>query len=332
MKYIYIIDNNEKLKEKLSEVFKEDKETKLKKVDPEKFENALKNIPDIIVINEDSINGDIVDYCKKVRSDEDNSITPIIVVSSNNETNHIINILKNDVELYLKEPVDKQILYYSIKNILRLLNSNRMVSPLTGLPGNVQIQAEMKKRLLNGSEFAMLYIDLDNFKAYNDTYGFSNGDEIIKFTANVISENVFGNDKGEKNFVGHIGGDDFIAITEGDDYEKICQGIIAEFEAKLHTFFNKEDLDRGYLEVENRKGVMEQYPLTSISIGVVDVTKDRFKNTLEIGEAGAAVKHLAKTIYGSTYVIDRRKNRDERFDKEKKEEMKVLEQLKNEKS
>lgn len=329
MKHIYVIDSNEKLKEELSKVFKEDKETKVKNVHPEKFENALKNIPDIIVINEDSIDGDIVEYCKKVRSDEDNSITPIIVVSSNHETNHIVNVLKNDVELYLQEPVDKQILYYSIKNILRLLNSNRMVSPLTGLPGNVQIQAEMKKRLLNGNEFAMLYIDLDNFKAYNDTYGFSNGDEIIKFTANVISTNVFGNDKGEKNFVGHIGGDDFIAITEGDDFEAICQNIIAEFEAKLPKFFNKEDVDRGYLEVENRKGIMEQYPLTSISIGVVDVTKERFKNTLEIGEAGAAVKHLAKTIYGSTYVIDRRKNRDERFDIKNREEAKLLKELKN---
>ena len=80
-------------------------------------------------------------------------------------------------------------------------------------------------------------------------------------------------------------------------------------------FFNEEDFERGFLEVENRKGIMEQYPLTSISIGVVDVAVGRFKNTLEIGEAGASVKHLAKTIYGSTYVIDRRKNRDKTYDK-----------------
>ncbi len=314
MKYIYVVDKENDLKAKLEETFKNDKEIRIKKIVPKQFEIVLKNIPDILVINEDNIQGDIIEYCKNVRSDEDNSITPIIIVSSNKDTSHIVEILKNEVELYLEQPIDKEILYYNIKNIMRLLNSNRMVSPLTGLPGNVQIQAEMKKRLSNKQEFAMLYIDLDNFKAYNDTYGFSNGDEIIKFTAKVIQDNIL-KEENEKNFVGHIGGDDFIAITEDEDYEKISQSIITQFDAGLAKFFNKEDLERGYLEVENRRGIMEQYPLTSISIGVVDVAVGRFKNTLEIGEAGAAVKHLAKTIYGSTYVIDRRKNRDITFDK-----------------
>ena len=317
MKYIYVVDKDNDLKEKLEETFKHEKGTKIKKILPNQFEIVLKNIPDILVLNEDNIEGNIIEYCKNVRNDEDNSITPIIIVSSNKDTRHIVEILRNEVELYLEQPIDKDILYYNIKNLMRLLNSNRMVSPLTGLPGNVQIQAEMKKRLSNKREFAMLYVDLDNFKAYNDTYGFSNGDEIIKYTAKVIQDNVLKDDN-ERNFVGHIGGDDFIAITENEDYEKISQSIIAEFDSGLSKFFNKEDLERGYLEVENRKGIMEQYPLTSISIGVVDVAVGRFKNTLEIGEAGASVKHLAKTIYGSTYVIDRRKNRDKLYDKANK--------------
>ena len=317
MKYIYVVDKDDDLKEKLEETFKHEKGTKIKKILPNQFEIVLKNIPDILVLNEDNIEGNIIEYCKNVRNDEDNSITPIIIVSSNKDTKHIVEILRNEVELYLEQPIDKDILYYNIKNLMRLLNSNRMVSPLTGLPGNVQIQAEMKKRLSNKREFAMLYVDLDNFKAYNDTYGFSNGDEIIKYTAKVIQDNVLKDDN-ERNFVGHIGGDDFIAITENEDYEKISQSIIAEFDSGLSKFFNKEDLERGYLEVENRKGIMEQYPLTSISIGVVDVAVGRFKNTLEIGEAGASVKHLAKTIYGSTYVIDRRKNRDKLYDKANK--------------
>ena len=317
MKYIYVVDKENDLKAKLEETFKNEKGTKIKKILPNQFEIVLKNIPDILVLNEDNIEGNIIEYCKNVRNDEDNSITPIIIVSSNKDTKHIVEILRNEVELYLEQPIDKDILYYNIKNLMRLLNSNRMVSPLTGLPGNVQIQAEMKKRLSNKREFAMLYVDLDNFKAYNDTYGFSNGDEIIKFTAKVIQDNVLKDDN-ERNFVGHIGGDDFIAITENEDYEKISQSIIAEFDLGLSKFFNKEDLKRGYLEVENRKGIMEQYPLTSISIGVVDVAVGRFKNTLEIGEAGASVKHLAKTIYGSTYVIDRRKNRNKLYDKANK--------------
>ncbi len=314
MKLIYVVDKENNLKDKLEKAFKQEKGTKIRKITPEQFDESLKNIPDLLVINEDNLEGDILKYCKMVRDDEDNSITPIIVVSSNKETSHIVSVLKSEVEMYLEQPVEKDILYYNIKNILRLLNSNRMVSPLTGLPGNVQIQAEMKKRLSNKSEFAMLYLDLDNFKAYNDIYGFSNGDEIIKFTAKIIQQNVFKSGN-EKNFVGHIGGDDFIAIVEGDDFEKIAQNIIAEFDLGLNKYYNKEDIEKGYLEVENRKGIMEQYPLTSISIGIVDVAKGRFKNTLEIGEVGAAVKHLAKTIYGSTYVIDRRKERNKQFDK-----------------
>ena len=312
MKKIYLVDRNCNLKSDLQVVMKS--EAKIIKCEPDDIEKMLKNIPDMFIINEDGLDekDDVLSICETIRDDEDNAITPIIVLSSNTEKEHIKNVLKKKVELYLDTKTDCEILDYYIQNLMRLLNSNRMVSPLTGLPGNVQIKAEIKKRLMNKEYFAMLYVDLDNFKAYNDTYGFSNGDEIIKFTANIISKYVLQGEDEENNFVGHIGGDDFIAIVSDENFEEICQNIVAEFDSQVGKFFNKTDVERGYIEVENRKGVMEQFPLTSVSIGVVEVTADRFKNTLEIGEAGAVVKHLAKTIYGSTYVIDRRKNRDER--------------------
>lgn len=312
LKKIYLVDRNCNLKSDLQVVMKS--KAKIIKCEPDDIEKMLKNIPDMFIINEDGLDekDDVLSICETIRDDEDNAITPIIVLSSNTEKEHIKNVLKKKVELYLDTKTDCEILDYYIQNLMRLLNSNRMVSPLTGLPGNVQIKAEMKKRLMNKEYFAMLYIDLDNFKAYNDTYGFSNGDEIIKFTANIISKYVLQGENEENNFVGHIGGDDFIAIVSDENFEEICQNIVAEFDNQVGKFFNKTDVERGYIEVENRKGLMEQFPLTSVSIGVVEVTADRFKNTLEIGEAGAAVKHLAKTIYGSTYVIDRRKNRDER--------------------
>ena len=324
MKHIYVLDEDKEkiIYKALVQIMEKEKSIKVHNYKISEISEALVNIPDIVVVNEDNINVDMENVFKQIKSNEDNSITPIIVLSSNKEQNHIIETLKNDVEIYLTKPVNDEILYYSIMNIMKLLNRNRMVSPLTGLPGNVQIQAEMKKRLSNGKSYAMIYIDLDNFKAYNDTYGFSNGDEMIKLTARVITKNVMKNDENEQNFVGHIGGDDFVAIVEGDDYEQVCQNIIAEFDKSVEKYFSKEDVERGYIEVENRKGVMEQFPLTTISVGVVEVTPERFKNTLEIGEAGAAVKHLAKTIYGSTYVIDRRKNREEIFDKAEQREIK----------
>ena len=164
----------------------------------------------------------------------------------------------------------------------------------------------MKKRLLNKERFAMFYFDLDNFKAYNDIYGFSNGDEIIKFTARTIVDNIH-NIGVENSFIGHIGGDDFIAILNETDYEMICKNIISDFDTYVLGYYNDDDVQKGYIEVANRRGIIEQFPLTSISIGVVEVTPGRFKNTLEIGEVGAQVKHQAKSVMGSTYVINRRK-------------------------
>ncbi len=307
---IYVIDNNPTLKDTLKKMFKNNKEYRFTSVQSEKLEVALKNIPSLIIINEDNIDEDSLEICKKIKSDEDNSITPLIVLSSNKDHEHRLNMLKLGVAHYIKHPIDEDYLYYTIINVLGLIYINRRVSPLTGLPGNVQIQAELKKRFLSKETFAMMYLDLDNFKAYNDVYGFLKGDEIIKFTARTILKNIH-TDEYEDSFVGHVGGDDFIAIVSETDYDRICQNIIADFDHNVTKFFTDEDAEKGYIEVANRKGIIEQFPLTSISIGVVEVEKGRFANVLEIGEAGASVKHLAKTIQGSTYVIDRRKHHEE---------------------
>lgn len=313
MKNIYFLDDNNTVFKKVKKIFEKETGLNIEGFKSKDINGILSNAPDVIIIDERSISKPrgVISICRIIRSNIDNSKTPIVVISSSSDTAHVVKILKEDVELCLCEPIDDEILYYSIINIIRLLNSNRMISPLTGLPGNVQIQAEMKKRLDSHKKFVMLYLDLDNFKAYNDTYGFSNGDEIIKYTAKVITKYV--NDKDfHDNFVGHIGGDDFVAIVEGDNYEQICQNIITEFDNGVLKYFTHEDVERGFIEVENRKGLMEQFPIVSISIGAVEVTNERFKNVLEIGEAGATVKHLAKTIWGSTYVIDRRKRREEK--------------------
>lgn len=306
---IYIIEDKAELIYELIEQFKEDKAYKFKSIRTEELEIALSDIPALIIIHEDKINSNIIELCHQIRNNEDNSITPIIVVTSNREDEHRIQVLKEEVEYYIKKPLNNSIFYYTIKNIIRLMHSNRTVSPLTGLPGNVQIQAEFKKRLLKKEEFSILYIDLDHFKEYNDTYGFSKGDEVIKLTARTIAKSIHNRDL-DNTFIGHIGGDDFIAIVPKGEHEKVCQDIICEFDAKIIDYFSKEDIERGYLEVPNRRGIIEEIPLTSVSIGVVEVDKGRFKNTLEIGEVGAQVKHVAKSIMGSSYAVNRRKTNE----------------------
>ena len=306
IKEIHIIDCNNDLIMTLRELFEEERTFRFRNINPDKLELSLKSIPSLIIINEESINEDVLELCEKIRKNEDNSITPIIVITADDSKEHKIDILERSVEYVISKKEIKDYLYYIIKNLSRLLTVNRTVSPLTGLPGNLPIQTELKKRLLKKEPFVVLYIDLDNFKAYNDVYGFLKGDEIIKLTAKIITKHIHALESTDA-FVGHIGGDDFVAITNDDiDYEAICQDIIAEFDVEVLKLFNDTDIERKYIEVQNRKGVMEQFPLTSISIGVVVADAKRFSNTLEIGEVGAQVKHLSKTTMGSYYAIDRR--------------------------
>ena len=305
---IYVIDEHVELTEESKEKFIEHGNLKFKRISANDIQSILKNLPQLIIINDDTINIDSIELCKQIRTNEDNNIIPIIVVSSKQDKEFKMDLAKNYVEYYVDKKMGIEYLYYRIRNIFRLLVVNRTISPLTGLPGNVQIQTELKKRLLRKEKFTVLYLDLDNFKAYNDEYGFLKGDEIIKFTAKSILVNVNNTEKSNM-FVGHIGGDDFVAILDSDvEYEEICTKIISEFDKKVRYFFTEEDLNRGYFKIQNRKGKMEHFPLTSISIGVVVVDENRFANVLEIGEVGAQVKHIAKKHKGSCYAIDRRKH------------------------
>lgn len=301
---VYIIDDDDSSIVIFRELFREDKEYKFISVKTNQIDIALKNIPSLIIINEDAIDRDVIEICRKIRKDENNTITPVIVVSSNSSRDHRMRILSESIEYFIKKPVDEGYLYYTVKNLSRLLSTNRRMSPLTGLPGNVQIQAELKKCLLKKEDFSVMYFDLDNFKAYNDVYGFLKGDEVIKFTANAISNAIHNFGGG---FVGHIGGDDFIAIVESTEVERICQEVIFYFDHSIQRFYSEEDRKQGYIEIENRKGIVEKFPLTSISIAVVVAENGRFNNILEIGDVSAQVKHAVKAVMGSSYAIDRRK-------------------------
>ena len=305
---IYVIDEQEELTEELKKMFKEEPNYRFKRILTKDMDYVSNNLPQLIIINDDTITKNTIELCTEIRKTEDNNIIPIIVLSSREDKEFKIDLAKNYVEYYVAKSMGLEYLYYRIRNIFRLLVLNRTISPLTGLPGNTQIQAELKKRLSREKEFIVLYLDLDDFKAYNDVYGFLKGDEIIKFTARTILENV-NNIANSNAFVGHIGGDDFVAILdENINYEEICRNIIAQFDKGVKYFFTEEDYNRGYLKIQNRKGKMEHFFLTAISIGVVQVESDKFSNVLEIGEVGAQVKHIAKKYKGSCYAIDRRKH------------------------
>jgi len=180
-------------------------------------------------------------------------------------------------------------------------------SPLTRLPGNIAIENVLKKRLESGARFAFCHIDLDNFKAFNDRYGYARGSELIKATANII-ETVVSQKGEEEDFTGHIGGDDFVIITTPSRYVNLCKGIIASFDKRIAEFYDLEDLRNGYIVSKTRQGDETRYPIMTISLSVVTNIHRELTSTVEIGEIAAELKHYAKSVSRSIYVVDKRRN------------------------
>ncbi|MGD9043015.1 MAG: diguanylate cyclase [Desulfobacterales bacterium] len=178
-------------------------------------------------------------------------------------------------------------------------------SPLTRLPGGIAIENIMNKRIAAKASIAFCLMDIDNFKAYNDHYGYAKGNDVIQTTANIISEAVakYG---AEDDFIGHIGGDDYVLITTPERYPQICEAIIDTFDKTIPQFYDEEDRQRGHIVGENRQGQEVKFPLASLSIAVVTNVKRNFKNHLQFGEVAAEMKEHVKTISGSTFMVDKR--------------------------
>jgi len=180
-------------------------------------------------------------------------------------------------------------------------------SPLTRLPGNIAIERALLEKIRHNENFALCYADLDDFKAYNDIYGYAKGSEIIKVTGELL-HNAKRRHGGADDFVGHIGGDDFVLITAPENASVICESIIGEFDRVIPFFYSEQDRGRGYIETTDRYGVTRQFPLMSISIAVVsDVSRDILSPT-EIAQVAAEIKDYVKTLPGSNYLVDRRRS------------------------
>lgn len=174
-------------------------------------------------------------------------------------------------------------------------------NPTTGLPGYTLIRVELEHRIKSGKPFAVCYIDNDNFKAYNDYYGFARGDRLIKATSDVIIDSVREICKSEA-FIGHVGGDDFIVITNPDNVDTLAVKINISFSKKVREFYDQPDLDRGYIKTHDRKGVTDIFPVMALSIAVVSNVSRNIKNPDQIAEIAAILKKKAKTHKSRVYV------------------------------
>ncbi|PRR84068.1 GGDEF domain-containing protein [Clostridium vincentii] len=209
--------------------------------------------------------------------------------------------------LYDHVTVLKNSKYYGIVTIKDLIektieikvNNARHSNPLTGLPGNIVIEQNIEKAICSNENYCVLYFDIDNFKAYNDAYGFENGDVIIKALSKAISSNLR-----SKEFIGHIGGDDFIAILPHWEVDNSCDNIIKDFESLAHECYDEKDLKNGYITSHNRHGVVERFPLVSVSIAGVTNRNKEYQNVYEVAKESSCIKKECKQKNGSCYSIN----------------------------
>jgi len=201
--------------------------------------------------------------------------------------------------------------YYGITTVKQLLEKTtdleikraRHSNPLSGLPGNILIEEKLKLVIDAGQPYSVLYFDLDNFKAYNDVYGFENGDKVLCMTAQIIQAQ-FKNSNIMDVFIGHIGGDDFIAVVKDIEIIPVCQIMIDYFDVRIRGFYTEEDQKRGYIVAKNRHGVEENFPVVSLSIAVLTSSGRDFKDPADLAEAASVVKKKCKLVWESCYCIN----------------------------
>ncbi|MFY9401820.1 MAG: response regulator [Candidatus Omnitrophota bacterium] len=273
-------------------------------------ETALKTIhenqPDLILLDYKIPKIDGREVCRRVKKDILLRHLPIIMVTGKGDINDKIGGIDAGADDYVVKPFEPKELLARIRMILRHTERDLEANPLTRLPGNVSILKELSRRLEEKSYFAVCYLDLDKFKSYNDKYGFEHGDEVIRETARLLIKIIkeFGN---PDDFIGHIGGDDFVIVTTLEKADLLCQKVIVNFEELVPSFYNEKDKKSGFILAKDRKGKEQKVPLISISIGVVTNEHRSITHVAQIGEVGAELKAYAKSLERSNYVKDHRK-------------------------
>ncbi|RCW50778.1 MULTISPECIES: GGDEF domain-containing protein [unclassified Halanaerobium] len=242
--------------------------------------------------------------------------TDPLIVDYNDSVFRVSNLAMNrpQEKIYDSIIVCKDNYFHSIISIKNLLlevsklkiKEARNANPLTGLPGNYMIELKLREKIKEKEIFSLLYIDLDNFKAYNDNYGYQKGDQILKFTASILRKTA--KEIAPDSFIGHIGGDDFVVITNVESDRKFAERVIEKFDKNVKQFFNKSDIEKGYITCLDRQKRIVNTPLTSISIAIISNEFRKIENYLEVSDRAAEIKKLVKEKIGSNFLKDRREN------------------------
>ena len=240
-----------------------------------------------------------------VRAGFETARLPVILLTAKGEEQDKVKGLAGGANDYIVKPFNHDELLLRVTNLLEATRREREANPLTGLPGNRAIDREIQDRIATGQEFGFMYIDMDRFKSFNDKYGYSRGDRAISFLAGVLVGITQKYGSG-KEFVGHVGGDDFVVVTTSKDAERLARRIIHEFDEGKEDLHEEEDFKNGYLEIESRNGQVERFPLITLTLALVSECQGRFEHPAQLSDTMVELKRFGKMKPHSVVVKERR--------------------------
>lgn len=269
---------------------------------------AIREKPDLILLDltMPQVTGEVV--LRRLRENFSTQRTPVVIVSGDADVTRKVSGLEAGANDYVTKPFNVDELRARVRSILDRHENELSANPLTGLPGSPAIQKQVSRRVESGEPFALLYIDIDNFKAINDVYGYLKGDEVIGFVSSLLIY-LQGSRPSSNDFVGHIGGDDFVYLCAVQDWELVARRLTEEFDARIPSFYGVEERRRGFITCQNRKGESEQFRIASLSVAVVTNERITYGHYAEVIKTASEIKKFLKTRpdrSGSLFMKDRR--------------------------
>jgi CheY-like chemotaxis protein len=271
----------------------------------EALEALGRELPDVIILDLNLPDIDGFEVCRRIKSDPRTYHIPVIVLTSLDQTDIEVSAIDAGADDFITKPPDPRALDARIGMHIKRAQRERFSNPLTGLPGNVLIEQELKERFSAGQPLTLAYIDLDNFKNYNDRYGYQRGDAVILLAASLIQAAVRSAGSGH-DFVGHVGGDDFVVLTTPEHVGGMADRLISAFDEAVPGYYDAKTRATGWFQAVVRRGMPFRVPIMTISIASVGTTDRPFDSTLEMVDVVTELKHHAKEQPYSVHVRDRR--------------------------
>ena len=245
--------------------------------------------------------------CRRLKRDSYTAIVPVVMLVP---LDRFAEGFEAGADEVLRSDVDGSEALARLASLIRRSDRDTDVHPSTRLPGTREIEAELARRVASGEPFAACYADLDYFKEFNDRYGYHNGDQVIRLLARILHDVVKGLCQ-ESGFVGHIGGDDFLCTIPLAAMSRVCDEVIRVFDELIPLQYSEQDRSVGYFFGKDRRGQLHRVPLMTLSVGVVTNQRRRFTRAVEVSELATEMKSYAKTLPGSVWAVDRRRDEPE---------------------